>query len=130
MTERTKILTVDDSRMMRRMVGVAIETIGYQILEASNGRDALKVLEEQGDEVALVLLDWNMPIMNGIDTLRAVKSHDRLKGIPVMMVTSEGDQRAVIQAIRSGAKHYLNKPFSQQDLVLRMMECLDLGLTG
>jgi two-component system, chemotaxis family, chemotaxis protein CheY len=123
-----RILAVDDSRMMLRLIRGAIETMGFKALEANNGREALKLLETHAHEVALILLDWNMPEMNGIETLRALKGHTELSSIPVMMVTTESERQAVVEAIRTGAIHYLTKPFAQQDLILRMMECLGRGL--
>ncbi len=124
---RNKILTVDDSRMMLRLVKNAIEVVGYEPLQAQNGRVALEILEQHVGEVALVLLDWNMPEMDGYQTLKAIKSDPRHRDIPVMMVTTESEKAKVIEAIRAGAQHYLTKPFAQQDLVTRMMECLGLG---
>lgn len=122
------VLAVDDSRMMLRLIRGAIEAMGYTPLEAANGREALQILSKHPGQVALILLDWNMPEMNGIETLRALKSTPDLAHIPVMMVTTESEKHAVVEAIRTGASHYLTKPFAQQDLVLRMMECLGRGL--
>lgn len=130
MTKPTKILAVDDSRTMRRLLRMAIETIGYEMLEAGNGREALEVMTKNADSVALVLLDWNMPVMNGMETLQALKADERFRAIPVMMVTTEGDRLAVIEAIRTGAHHYLTKPFTQQELSVRMLECLGRGPVG
>ena len=130
MTEQIadRILAVDDSRMMLRLIRGAIETMGFIPLEANNGREALHLLEAHAREVALILLDWNMPEMNGIETLRALKQRPELASIPVMMVTTESERQAVVEAIRTGAVNYLTKPFAQQDLILRMMECLGRGL--
>lgn len=128
MDNKNKILAVDDSRMMLRLVRGAIEVMGYEPLEAPNGRAALELLEHHIGQVALILLDWNMPELNGFETLQALKSDPRLQGIPVMMVTTESEKQKVIEAIRAGAQHYLTKPFAQQDLVTRMMECLGRGL--
>jgi len=122
------ILAVDDSRMMLRLIRGAIETLGYEPLEAANGKVALEVLAQHSADVALILMDWNMPQMNGLETLRALKCEPNFAHIPVMMVTTESEKQAVVEAIRAGAIHYLTKPFSQQDLVLRMMECLGRGL--
>jgi len=122
------VLAVDDSRMMLRLIRGAIEAMGYKPLEAANGREALQVIAQHPGEIALILLDWNMPEMNGIETLRALKTNPNLSHIPVMMVTTESEKHAVVEAIRTGASHYLTKPFAQQDLVLRMMECLGRGL--
>jgi len=114
--------------MMLRLIRGAIEAMGYKPLEAANGREALQVIAQHPGEIALILLDWNMPEMNGIETLRALKTNPNLSHIPVMMVTTESEKHAVVEAIRTGASHYLTKPFAQQDLVLRMMECLGRGL--
>jgi two-component system chemotaxis response regulator CheY len=130
MTQPTadRILAVDDSRMMLRLIRGAIETVGFKPLEANNGRQALDLLSTHASEVALILLDWNMPEMNGIETLKALKSRAEFASIPVMMVTTESERQAVVDAIRAGATHYLTKPFAQQDLVMRIMECLGRGL--
>lgn len=130
MTQPTanRILAVDDSRMMLRLIRGAIEALGFQPLEAANGREALELLAEHSQEVALILLDWNMPQMNGIETLRALKGRPDTAHIPVMMVTTESEGAAVVEAIRAGAAHYVTKPFTPQDLILRMMECLGRGL--
>jgi two-component system, chemotaxis family, chemotaxis protein CheY len=128
--DKKKILAVDDSRMMLRLVRGAIEVMGYEPLEASNGRIALELMESNAGEVALVLLDWNMPELNGFETLVALKADPRHQNVPVMMVTTESEKQKVIEAIRAGAQHYLTKPFAQQDLVTRMMECLGRGLDG
>ncbi len=123
----SKILAVDDSRMMRKILSGTIEMLDYEPLTAGDGVEAFEVLEANGDEVALILLDWNMPRMNGIDTLIKLKSDKRYADIPVMMVTTESEKSNVIRAIQAGAQHYLTKPFSPQDLSTRIMECLGLG---
>ncbi len=125
---KNKILAVDDSKMMLRIITNSIEMLDYEALMAGNGKEAMGVLEKQGDQIALVLLDWNMPEMDGFQTLQAIKAHERFSSIPVMMVTTEGEKSNVVKAIRAGAKHYLTKPFSQQDLATRIMECLGIGL--
>ena len=101
--------------------------LGYEVLEAENGNAALKVLEEHGNEVALILLDWNMPGMNGLEVLEAVKADERWQSIPVMMVTTEGERNYIVKAIQAGAVHYLTKPFSQEDMAARIMEALGMG---
>jgi len=123
-----KILAVDDSKMMLRIIAGTIEMLAFEPLKASNGKEALSLLEKESDNIALVLLDWNMPEMNGMDTLKAIKDDPRFASIPVMMVTTEGEKKNVVRAIQAGAKHYLTKPFNQQDLATRIMECLGNGL--
>ncbi|MBP7564264.1 MAG: response regulator [Candidatus Cloacimonetes bacterium] len=123
-----KILTVDDSRMIRMIIINTLKSLGYEALEAANADKALEVLEEKSNEINLILLDWNMPGMNGYDLLKIIKSSDRFKHIPVMMVTTEGERKNVIKAIQSGADNYLTKPFTPEDLSIKILECL--GLSG
>ena len=125
---KNKILAVDDSRMMLRIIAAAIEMLEHEPLQAANGKEALAVLEHAHQDVALVLLDWNMPVMDGLATLKAIRADDRFSSIPVMMVTTEGERENVVAAIKSGANHYLIKPFSQQDLATRILESLGHGL--
>ena len=123
-----KILAVDDSKMMLRIISSTIEMLSFEPVKAANGKEAMELLEKEGDNVVLVLLDWNMPEMNGMETLQAIKADPRFSAIPVMMVTTEGEKKNVVRAIQAGAKHYLTKPFNQQDLATRIMECLGNGL--
>jgi len=123
-----KILTVDDSRMIRKLISRAAAVLGHDILEADNGKVALEVLEQSEDPVDLILLDWNMPEMDGFTTLQKLKDDDRYKAIPVMMVTTEAERESVVRAIQAGAKNYLCKPFTQEDLTVKIMECLGMGL--
>lgn len=124
---RDAILTVDDSHVMRKIISSSIEALGYRAMQAVHGREALEKLDASGDDVALVLLDWNMPELNGFETLQAMRASEQLADIPVMMVTTERERGNVIRAIQAGATHYLTKPFNQQDLMTRIMECLGLG---
>jgi two-component system chemotaxis response regulator CheY len=120
-------MAVDDSKMVQHILSSAIESLGYQPVTASDGAVALELLEKIGEEVALIILDWNMPQLDGLATLTAIKKHSDWACIPVMMVTSESARAAIISAIQAGARHYLTKPFSNQDLVTRIIECLGLG---
>lgn len=123
-----KIIAADDSRMMLRIITNVIRMLDYEPLDAGDGEAALTLLEEHGGDVVAVLLDWNMPKKNGYETLCAIKGDERFQHIPVMMVTTESEQGNVVRAIQAGAKHYVMKPFSQQDLATRLMECLGMGV--
>lgn len=123
-----KILTVDDSRMIRVIIKNTVKGLGYDVLEASNSEEALKVLEKDYSEIGLILLDWNMPGMNGFELLKIIKSNPDYKNIPTMMVTTEGERANVIMAIQVGAENYLTKPFTPEDLSTKILECLGLGL--
>ena len=120
------ILTVDDSTTIRRIVKRSVDEMGMEVLEAADGASALKLLDEKAGEIQLILLDWNMPGMTGLDVLRAIKSEPRYKDIVVMMLTSEADQTFVVEALKAGAQNYLTKPFDAKMLVLKIQESLSL----
>ncbi len=120
----TKILSVDDSATMRRIVGRVATTLGMETAEASNGVEALAVLEQQYSEIALVVLDVNMPEMDGAETLRAIKEDPRFQSIPVMMLTTESERTRILDFIHGGAANYLVKPFSPDDLAAKIAACL------
>lgn len=118
------ILTVDDSDTIRRIIGAAVQTFGYNILEGNCGTEALKVLKENKDNVGLVLLDWNMPGMNGLEVLQEIKANDETRDIPVMMVTTESEKSYIVKAVQAGAVNYLIKPFTHEELAGKILECL------
>ncbi|WP_373531357.1 PleD family two-component system response regulator [Vampirovibrio sp.] len=119
-----KILSVDDSTIVRKIIRGSVEVLGLDFLEAGDGAEALAILSKQHQEVGLILLDWNMPVLDGFSTLKMLKADDRFKNIPVMMVTTEGEKNNIVEAIKMGAKHYLTKPFTPEDLTSRMLECI------
>ncbi|MZP29955.1 response regulator [Heliobacterium undosum] len=121
-----KFLSVDDSAIIRKIIRAAAEVLECELLEASEGAEALAILEAHPD-VNLILLDWNMPGMNGWEFLQAIKNHPHYKYIPVMMVTTEGERENIVRAIRAGAIHYLVKPFTMEDLLKKILECLGRG---
>lgn len=120
----TYILTVDDSRIMRKIMMGAIEALGFQGLEANDGLECLAQVEAHLEEVCLVLMDWNMPNMDGLTALKQLKANPITNPIPVMMVTTEGERTKMVEAIRAGAANYLSKPFAEEDLMTKMVECL------
>jgi len=121
------ILTVDDSTTIRRIVKRSADEVGLEVLEAADGVQALKIVEERAADIQLILLDWNMPGMSGLDVLRSLKNNPRSKDIVVMMLTSEADQNCVVEALRSGAQNYLTKPFDAKMLMLKIQESLSLA---
>jgi two-component system chemotaxis response regulator CheY len=110
------ILIVDDSRLMRNIVKNCFNLLKVpcQYVEAGNGKEALKRLQSQ--PINLVLLDWNMPEMSGIEFLKHVRAMDKYKDLPIIMVTSEGAKYNVIEALKCGATDYLVKPLSEKHL--------------
>ena len=106
------IMVVDDSRIMRNTVKGVFSGVGmpFTFVEASNGEEALALLE--AFSVDLVLLDWNMPKLSGIDFLKEVRAMDKYKTLPIVMVTSESAKFNVIEALKNGATDYITKPIS------------------
>jgi two-component system chemotaxis response regulator CheY len=108
-----KVLVVDDFATMRRIVKGVLKQLGFSdIIEAEDGDLALKELNK--DKFGLIVSDWNMPNMTGLDLLKAVRSDNNLKGIPFLMVTAEGQKENVVQAVQAGVSNYIVKPFTPE----------------
>ena len=122
-----KLLVVDDSSAIRKIIKAAADVLQMETEEAQDGVEALEKLSSIYKEIDLVLLDWNMPEMNGYDVLVEIKKNDKYKHIPVMMVTTEGQRRSIVAAVRAGAANYLTKPFTMEALESKIMECLGGG---
>jgi two-component system chemotaxis response regulator CheY len=110
-----KALVVDDSKAVRQIERKYLEELGFEVLEAENGKEALEVLKEHPD-ISLILLDWHMPVMNGYEFLKTLRANPQYQEIKVMMVTTENQQKSVIDAIMAGANEYLMKPFDKEML--------------
>jgi two-component system chemotaxis response regulator CheY len=110
-----KVLVVDDMSTMRRIVKNVLRQIGFsEIMEAENGQDALAKLKT--GEFGLVVSDWNMPIMQGIELLRAIRADEHLKTLPFLMVTAEAQKENLIEAVQAGVSNYVVKPFTAEVL--------------
>ena len=121
---KRKILSVDDSAIARLMIKNGVEAMGYELLEASDGQEGLAVLAKNSQEIALILLDWSMPGMNGLEFLVIVKADVRYRSIPVMVVTTESEKSSIIKAVQLGVVNYLLKPFDQEELKKKITACL------
>lgn len=110
------MLLVDDSNTMRRMQKNQLTQLGQDnLLEAENGQIALEVLESNMP-VDIVLLDWNMPVMDGLTFLKTVRANAKYKDVKVIMCTSESEKSKVIEAMKEGANNYIVKPFTPDAL--------------
>jgi two-component system chemotaxis response regulator CheY len=110
-----KILVVDDMVTMRKIVKNILKQLGFtHIEEAENGQEALQKL--RGDTFGFVVSDWNMPVMTGIDMLRAIRGDEKLKAIPVLMVTAEAQQSNLVEAVQAGVSNYIVKPFTAETM--------------
>ncbi len=117
-------LVIDDSRAMRMILGRMLGELGMNVADAENGRRALDLIDA-GLEPALVLVDWNMPEMNGIEFLTTVRSEPYSSTARILMITTETDLPQVVQALESGADEYLMKPFTR-DSVLAKLQLLGI----
>lgn len=119
-----KILFVDDSGLLRRSMVKMAKDSGFKTLEAENGAEALARLRKYSPAIDLVVLDWNMPIMDGLEVLKKMKADPDYAKIPVLMATADGVQEDVVQAIQAGAAGYLVKPFKTEALIGKISEIL------
>lgn len=117
-----KILFVDDSPVIKKIVQRTVESAGFEFLGASDGKEALVVLSKECSDIKLILSDWNMPVMNGFDFLKAVKKDKTYKLLPVIMITTEAEKSNINKAIQAGAANYLLKPFNPEDLLLKIKQ--------
>ena len=110
-----KILVVDDMSTMRRIVKNILKQLGFNNLEeAENGQEALTKLK--ADTYGFVVSDWNMPVMMGIDMLRAIRADEKLKKIPGLMVTAEAQKENLMEAVQAGVSNYVVKPFTAETM--------------
>lgn len=117
--QNLSILVVDDFSTMRRIVRSLLAELGYtKVIEAEDGLQALSVLRSQ--PVDFVISDWNMPRMQGIDMLRAVRADQALAHIPVLMVTAEAKREQIVAAVQAGVNGYVVKPFTAVTLKEKM----------
>ena len=110
-----KALIVDDSRVLRRILGAYLQQLGFEISEAGHGREALEYLSTSACP-DVVMVDWNMPEMNGLEFIQAVRSDERFKNLPLVMVTTELEMDHVATALTMGANEYVMKPFTKESL--------------
>ncbi|NCC50044.1 MAG: response regulator [Spartobacteria bacterium] len=117
-----KVLSIDDQYTIRRHVAVALEEVGIDIMEAADPAVAAQILVRHHAEIGLIILDINMPRMNGLDFLASLKRHAQFSGIPVIMMTTENQTNAVMTAVKEGAAGYIIKPFKKEDLIHKVQE--------
>ena len=111
--DNIRALIVDDSAVMRKIVERSLRQAGInlsQVFEAGNGAEALAVLQE--GKVDLILCDINMPVMDGLEFVKQLSTVENAKGVPVVMITTEGSEGHVVQALSAGARGYIRKPFT------------------
>jgi two-component system chemotaxis response regulator CheY len=114
-----RVLVIDDSRTVRAIIGKILREVGLEVVEAANGREGLEQMS-QPPGVELVLVDWNMPVMNGLEFIQAVRAERAYDSVRIMMVTTETEQEQVMRALSAGANEYMMKPFTKEILVAKL----------
>ncbi len=121
-----RALVIDDSRAVRMIIGNILREAGMDVLEAGDGQQGVNQLDENPD-IELILVDWNMPVMNGYEFIQAVRAQQMYDHIRIMMVTTEAESEQVTKALNAGANEYLMKPFTKEVLIakLSMLDVLE-----
>jgi two-component system chemotaxis response regulator CheY len=122
------VLIVDDSRVIRKMIARIMKTLGYETFEAGNGLEGLVELAKI-ESVDLILVDWNMPEMNGLDFVKAVRANGENGNVPMIMVTTESEMSRMALAFMAGVNEYIMKPFTE-DGINSKLELLGIGTTA
>lgn len=112
-----RALVIDDSPTTRRIIGGILAELGFDVIEAGDGRIALARLDEHA---ALAMVDWNMPELDGLGFVKAVRAERRFDGVRLVMVTTEIDKAHVVDALAAGADEYVMKPFTREALVEKL----------
>jgi two-component system chemotaxis response regulator CheY len=114
-----RALVLDDSRTVRSIIGGILKELGMEVVQAANGVEGLEQLKLCPD-IELMLVDWNMPEMNGLDFITAVRAQPAFRAARILMVTSEAEGSQVARALAAGANEYLMKPFTREVLVAKL----------
>jgi two-component system chemotaxis response regulator CheY len=115
-----KALVVDDSRAVRMILAKTLKDLGYVVIEAANGKEALDVIGAEKTAVTLVLADWNMPEVNGLELLKQLRQNPALSSLVVIMVTTETELDQMKAALDAGANEYVMKPFTKDILIEKL----------
>ena len=122
-------MVVDDSRTIRIIIRRILIELGYEVCEASNGIEALKVLETEKTAVKLVLADWNMPEMNGLELVKRLRQNPEYSSLKVLMVTTETEMDQMASALEAGANEYVMKPFTK-DILIEKLELVGMPVVA
>ena len=112
-----RALIVDDSRVIRLILSKIVKENGFGVVEAGNGQEALTQLRAGGDAITLAIVDWNMPVMDGLSFVQAVRADAAYQDVRMLMVTTENGMAHVTRALEAGADEYLMKPFTRESIV-------------
>ena len=115
-----RALVLDDSRAMRMILGRILREIGYDVVDAADGRQGLAILREEETLPDIALIDWNMPEMNGLEFVNAVRAEHAWRDMTLMMVTTESEHGQIVRALTAGAHEYVLKPFTNEAITEKL----------
>ncbi len=115
-----RALVIDDSRTIRSILSKKLLHLGFKVSAAENGQLALDILHET-PLISLALVDWNMPVMNGLEFVKAVRAEKAYDNLTIVMVTTETETSQMVAALEAGANDYIMKPFTDEIIVERLM---------
>lgn len=118
---RVLAMVIDDSRAMRLILRRIVSGLNFDVVEAGNGREAMDRLAELDAVPELALIDWNMPEMNGLEFVTAVRADKKYRGMTLMMVTTESEHGQIVRALAAGAHEYVIKPFTPDAIVDKLV---------
>jgi len=121
-----RALVIDDSRATRRVIGQYLRELGYDVVEAGDGQQGIDVLEEQG-QPDVIMVDWNMPVMNGLDFIKTVRANKANRDLPIIMVTTETEMERMSLAFVAGVNEYIMKPFTRS-MIEEKLAILGIGV--
>lgn len=122
-----KLLVVDDSSTMRRIIKNTLSRLEYEnIFEGEDGLQGWNILDKNPD-IGMLITDWNMPEMNGLELVKKVRADARFNNLPIIMVTTEGGKAEVITALKAGVNNYIIKPFTPQVLKEKLSAVLGIA---
>lgn len=122
-----KAMVVDDSRTIRIILTKMLTDLGFEVCPAADGKEALQLVDREQGSFSTIMVDWNMPEMNGLDLVKQMRSDPRLSAVPIVMITTETETRQVMAALQAGANEYVMKPFSREIIAdkLRLLGVLE-----
>lgn len=115
-----RALVVDDAKVIRHLLADSLIDLGYEVTQAANGKEALEILG-RSPPIRLALVDWNMPVMSGLDLVKAVRADPRFSTLTVVMVTSETEVDHIVAALEAGANDYIMKPFDAEMIAEKLL---------
>lgn len=120
---KLKVLVVDDMMTMRKIIMNAIKNLGFNdMVDAVDGAKAWEILTSSYPPIGLIISDWNMPNMTGLELLKKVRADEKLKNLPFVLVTAESNKTQVVEAIKAGVTNYVVKPFTPKVLAQKLEE--------